>query len=121
MKNTVRLSPIERAATVLLEEKGYAVVPMIPCFATRNKPVHLMALRNTTELLYLKLKETPRPLSDKSIVEQFCHNDAMNLRRLFPLSPGTMAFRREIWIFRDTSHFTRYEVLANEVREVLHV
>lgn len=121
MKDTKRLSPIERAAKSVLEAKGYAVVPMIQCFASRYKPAHLMALRNTTELLYLKLKETLRPLSDIPAVEQFCHNDALLLRRFFPHKPGTTALHLEIWILRDTGRFTCYEVLADGIREVFHV
>lgn len=121
MKDTKRLSPIERRAKSELEGKGYAVVPMIPCFPSRYKPAHLMALRNTTELLYLKLKETPRPLADITAVEQFCHNDVLLLRRLFPLNRGKTVLHIEIWILRDTGRFFCYEVLVNEVREVFHV
>lgn len=121
MKDTQRLSPVERAARSLLEAKGYAVVPMIQCFAGRYKPVHLMALRNTTELLYLKLKKTARPLPDIHAVEQFCHEDAMILRRLFPLKPETTALHLEIWILQDAGRFTCFEVLANGIREVSHV
>jgi hypothetical protein len=121
MKDTHRLSPVERAAKSELEAKGYAVVPMIPCFATRYKPAHLMALRNMTELLYLKLKETPCPLLDIASVEQLCQKDVVLLRRLFPLNPGTTKLHLEIWILKDTSRFSCYEVLADELREVFHV
>ncbi|MFA4826506.1 MAG: hypothetical protein WC593_15255 [Methanoregula sp.] len=120
MKNTVRLSPIERAAASLLEEKGFAVVPMRPCFPTPHKPAHLMALRNTTELLYLKLKQTPRPLTGIPAAEQFCHTDAGLLRILFPLGSKTMALHLEIWI-RNNGCFTCLEVLAEGLREVSHV
>jgi hypothetical protein len=120
MKNIVRLSPIERAATSLLKEKGYTVVPMLPCFASRHKPAHLMALKNTTELLYLKLKQTKRPLTDIPATEEFCHTDALLLRRLFPLGSKTTALHLEIWI-RNNGRFTCLEVLAEGLREVSHV
>jgi len=120
MKNSARLSPIERAATSLLKEKGYAVVPMLPCFPTHHKPAHLMALRNTTELLYLKLKQTTRPLTGIPAAEQFCHNDALLLRRLFPLGSRTTTLHLEIWI-RNNGRFTCLEVLAEGLREVSHV
>ncbi|MDO9550251.1 MAG: hypothetical protein Q7J03_04700 [Methanoregula sp.] len=120
MKNTVRLSPIERAATSQLKEKGYAVVPMRHCFPTHYKPAHLMALRNSTELLYLKLKQTPRPLTDILATEQFCHADAQLLRRFYPLGSKTMILHIEIWI-RNNGCFTCLEVLADGIREVSHV
>ena len=120
MKNTVRLSPIERAATSLLKENGYTVVPMLPCFASRHKPAHLMALKNTTELLYLKLKQTTRPLPDIPATEEFCHIDALLLRRLFPLGSKTTVLHLEIWI-RNNGRFTCLEVQANGIREVSHV
>ena len=121
MKDTKRISPIERAAKSQLEAEGYAVVPMIPCFATRYTPAHLMAVRNTTELLYLKLKGTARLLVDITAIEQFCHNDALLLRRLFPLNRGKTALHLEIWILQDTGRFSCYEVLADGVQEVFHV
>ena len=119
MKNTVRLSPIERAAKSLLERKGYAVVPMQPCFPARHKPAHLMAWRNTTELLYLKLKQTPRPFADILAIEQFCHTDAEILRQLFPPGSKTTVLHLEIWI-RNNGRFTCLEVLTDGFREVSH-
>ncbi len=121
MKTTVRFSPIERAATSLLEEKGFAVVPMRPCFPTPHKPVHLMAQRITTELLYLKLKQTNRPLTGFPATEAFCHDDAQLLRRLFPLRIGTAAPHLEIWIKNATGRFTCLEVLEDSIREVSRV
>ncbi|MDO9326810.1 MAG: hypothetical protein Q7T80_17820 [Methanoregula sp.] len=121
MTGVIRLSPIERAAKSELESKGYAVMPMIPCFATRYKPVHLMAERNATELLYLKLKEIVRPQTDIMAIRQFCYNDAMLLRRLFPLNGGWITLHLEIWIRDTTGRFTCFEVLAEEIREVSHV
>jgi hypothetical protein len=121
MTATHRLSPIERAAKSQLEATGYTVVPMIPCFPNRHKPAHLMAYRNTTGLLYLKLKETPRKLADIAAIEQFCHNDVRVFRQLFPLNRGKTALHLEIWILKDTGRFSCYEVLANELREVFHV
>lgn len=119
MKNCVRLSPVERAAKGVLEADGYAVVPMRPCFPTRHKPAHLMARRNTTELLYLKLKQTPLPLTGISATEQFCRTDAELLRRLFPLRSKTWVLHLEIWI-RNNGRFTCLEVLAGCIREVSH-
>jgi hypothetical protein len=121
MKKIRRLSPIEREAKGLLEANGYSVIPMLPCFATRHKPAHLMALRNSTELLYLKLKQTKRLLADIPATSQFCHNDALLLRRLFPLGSKTTALHREIWIQQNTGRFTCFEVLADGLREVFHV
>lgn len=121
MKNTRRLSAIERAAKVQLEAVGYTVVPMKPCFATRSRPVHLMAWRDTGGLIYLKLKVTARPLPDSIAVEQFCRDDARLLRRLFPLSPGPVALHLEIWILPDTGRFACYEVMADKIQEVFHV
>jgi hypothetical protein len=120
MKNTFRLSPIERAATSLLEEKGYTVVPMRHCFPTHYKPAHLMAWRNTTELLYLKLKQTPRPLTDIPVTEQFYHTDAQLIRRFYPLGSTTTILHIEIWI-RNNGCFTCLKVLADGIREVSHV
>jgi hypothetical protein len=120
MKQTVRLSPIERAAKSLLERKGYSVVPILPCFPTRHKPAHLMARRNTTELLYLKLKQTPRPLADIFATQQFCHTDAELLRRFFSLGSKTTVLHLEIWI-RNNGRFICFEVLAEGIREVSHV
>jgi hypothetical protein len=121
MKNSVRSSPVERAATSLLEAKGYAVMPMLPCFPTHHKPAHLMALRITTELLYLKLKQTTRPLTGIPTTEAFCHDDAKLLRRFFPLRTGTAVPHLEIWIRDDAGRFTCLEVLDDGVREVSHV
>ena len=121
MTGIMRLSAIERAAKIRLEAEGYAVVPMRQCFVSRNKPVHLMALRNTTQLLYLKLKKTLRPLPDVAAVERFCLDDILILRRLFPLSPGSISLCFEIWILRDTGSFACYEVFAEGIREVSHV
>ena len=121
MKTTVRLSPIERAAASLLEEKGFSVVPMLPCFPTHHKPAHLMALRITTELLYLKLKQTTRPFTGIPATEEFCRNDAQILRKLFPLRTATAAPHREIWIQNSTGRFTCLEVLDEGIREVSHV
>ena len=121
MKTTVRFSPIERAAASLLEEQGFAVMPMLPCFPTRHKPAHLMALRITTELLYLKLKQTARPLAGIPATEAFCHEDAKLLRRFFPLRTGTAAPRLEIWIKNASGHFTSLEVLDDGIRQVSHV
>ncbi len=121
MKNPVRLSPIERAATSLLEAKGYAVMPMRPCFPTRHKPAHLMARRNMTELLYLKLRQTTRPLAGIPAAGKFCLNDARLLRRLFPLGSKTTTLHLEIWIRDDAGRFTCLEVLAVGLREVSHV
>jgi hypothetical protein len=121
MKVMQRLSPVERAAKALLEEKGYAVVPMIPCFITRHKPVHLMGLKDKTELVYIKLKEASRPLAGMHATEQFCHNDALLLRRLFPLRSKTTILHLEIWIRNKSGMFYRYEVLADGLREVSHV
>jgi hypothetical protein len=121
MKTTVRFSPIERAAASLLEEKGFSVVPMRPCFPTHHKPAHLMALRITTELLYLKLKQTARPLTGIPATEAFCHDDAKLLRKLFPLRAATGAPHLEIWIQNSTGRFTCLEVLDEGIREVSHV
>jgi hypothetical protein len=120
MKKTVRLSPIERAAILLLEDKGYAVVPMLPCFPTPHKPAHLMARRNTSELLYLKLRQTNRSLTGIPATEEFCHNDALLLRSLFPLGSKTTNLHLEIWI-RNNGRFTCLEVLAEGLREVSYV
>lgn len=120
MKNPVRLSPIERAAASLLEEKGYMVVAMRPCFPTPHKPAHLMALRNPTELVYLKLKQTRRSLTGIAAAGQFCRTDAELLRRLFPLGSKTPTLHLEIWI-RNNGRFTFLEVLADGLREVFHV
>ncbi|MDP3565421.1 MAG: hypothetical protein Q8R70_13130 [Methanoregula sp.] len=117
---THRLSPIERAAKSELEARGYAVVPMIPCFPTRYKPAHLMAWRNTNELLYLTLRQTTRSLTGIPATEEFCHNDALLLRKLFPLGSKTITLHLEIWI-RSNDRFTCLEVLADGVREVSHV
>jgi len=121
MKKAARLSPIERAAKSLLEEKGFAVVPMRPCFPSHQKPAHLMALRITTELLYLKLKQTARPLTGIPATVEFCHTDAQLLRKLFPLRTATAAPHREIWIQNSTGRFTCLEVLDEGIREVSHV
>jgi hypothetical protein len=120
MKKTVRLSPIERAAMLMLEEKGYAVIPLLPCFPTHHKPAHLMAWRNTNELLYLKLRQTTRSLTGIPATEEFCHNDALLLRRLFPLGSKTITLHLEIWI-RSNDRFTCLEVLAEGLRVVSHV
>jgi hypothetical protein len=120
MKKTVRLSPIERAAMVLLEEKGYAVMPMLPCFPTPHKPAHLMARRNPNELVYLKLRQTTRSLTGIPATEEFCHNDALLLRRLFPLGSKTIILHLEIWI-RNNGRFTCLEVLVEGIQEVSHV
>jgi len=121
MMTAVRPSPIEREAMSLLIAKGFAVMPMRPCFPTRHKPAHLMARRTMSELLYLKLKQTARPLAGIPATEKFCLNDARLLRQLFPLGSKTTILHLEIWIRDDAGRFTCLEVLAVGLREVSHV
>ncbi|MEI7857213.1 MAG: hypothetical protein WCH85_06900 [Methanomicrobiales archaeon] len=120
MKNPVRLSPIERAAKSLMEAKGYAVVPMRPCFPTRHKPAHLMAFKSTTGLYYLKLKATTQPLNGIPAASELCNHDARLLRRLFPHRITTPVLHLQIWIQDNTGRFTCLEVLAESLREVSH-
>lgn len=115
MIRQVRLSAIERKAKSLLEKDGYAVSPMRHCFITRYKPVNLMARRNRRELLYLRLRETTRPLSAPADVGDFCRDDLLLFRRLFPVRPVYVTLRFAIWILQKGSGFCCYEICGEEI------
>lgn len=118
MTRTPRLSPAERDARNLLENEGYRVMPMRSCFVSRYKPVNLMARRGPDVLVYLKLSQIARLPDCHEIREEIFSEDAWCLRTFFPLDPGAIKLRKEIWVPSPSGGFSCFEILPDRIREV---
>nr|WP_319376579.1 hypothetical protein [uncultured Methanoregula sp.] len=116
MTGTVRLSPVEREACTILENEGYRVMPMRSCFASRYKPVNLMARREPGELVYLKLRQIARLPDNPGTREEFCREEARLLRTFFPLETEGVKLRKEIWVQFPEGGFWCFEIQANGIK-----
>jgi hypothetical protein len=116
MTGSVRLSPVEREACTILENEGYRVMPMRSCFASRYKPVNLMAQRISGEVLYLKLRQISQLPDNPRTREEFCREDARLLRTFFPLETEGIKLIKEIWVRFPDEGFCCFEILANGIK-----